>query len=502
MSQHLPLIRRALFACACLLFVIGFASITATPAHADDPSLTFPTFQNASGTATAERTIDADKIEPFCGLSSPGGLCFDFENRPALTDTACVNNMAGPYPCDNVDLEAFVPLADMDSTQAASLWGWTDPASGREFALVGMDDGTAFVEITDAINPVFLGKLPTATGTSLWRELKTLGHYAFIVADSNGSHGIQVFDLNNLLTVANPPVTFTQSARYTGVGSVHNMVIDTESGYGFAVGSGTCSGGLHMVDLNDPLNPTSAGCYSAAGYVHDAQCLTYHGPDQDYQGRELCITSDVNQIHVVDVTNKAAPVTISSGTYPAASYIHQSWLTPDGGYMVLDDELEDAPVTYIWDMRDLDNPVMFDTYTHRTGAIDHNQYTKDGYVYQANYRAGMSVVDAAGIATGDLTEVGSFDMYPPDDEECFSTAWNVYPYFDSGVVIVSGIEQGLFVLRPTNLTPPTAIEMGALTANPASTIVPALFGIAGLALVGGIGAGLVKRARRQNVEQA
>ena len=43
--------------------------------------------------------------------------------------------------------------------------------------------------------------------------------------------------------------------------------------------------------------------------------------------------------------------------------------------------------------------------------------------------------------------------YPSSDSASFNGAWSNYPYFESGNVIVSGIEQGLFVLRPTSLTP-------------------------------------------------
>lgn len=470
-----------------LLALLAWKGVT--PVQADEPSLTFPTTPSAEVIAAAD-SGDFDKL-PFCGLSG-GGLCFNFENRPAATSVECVGGMAGDYPCSNVDLEAFLPLANLNSSQAASLWGYTDEDSGREFALIAMSDGTVFVEITNAENPVFLGKLPSHTGDSLWRELKTYQHYAFIVADSNGAHGIQVFDLDQLLNVNGPPVTFTETAHYAGVNSVHNIVIDTDAGFAYAVGSNSanCGSGLHMVDIRNPLAPTYAGCYGGAGYVHDAQCLTYPGPDTDHIGKEICITSDVDAIHVVDVSNKSNPVQISTASYPNPSYIHQSWLTPDNQYMVLDDELDNSggeqTNTYIWDMRNLDAPLMIREYLHPGGtAIDHNQYTKDHYVFQANYREGLRVLDASDIANENLTEIGYFDIYPTDDAGCFSAAWNVYPYFDSGVVIVSGIEQGLFVLRPTNLTAPTAVEVESLGVTGGGYDVPVVaLSIGVLALTG------------------
>ena len=111
----------------------------------------------------------------------------------------CVGGMAGAYPCDNVDLLEFLPLSSMGGAASANdIWGWTAPG-GREFALVGLRTGTAFVEITDPVNSVYLGSLPTATGNSSWRDIKTYLHYAYIVSEAS-AHGMQVFDLDQLLT--------------------------------------------------------------------------------------------------------------------------------------------------------------------------------------------------------------------------------------------------------------------------------------------------------------
>jgi hypothetical protein len=69
-----------------------------------------------------------------------------------------------------------------------------------------------------------------------------------------------------------------------------------------------------------------------------------------------------------------------------------------------------------------------------------------------NYRSGLRVLDISRASTANLQEVGYFDVYPVDDNAAFNGTWSNYPFFKSGVVIVSGIEQGLFVLRPqTNL---------------------------------------------------
>ncbi|MDX1530630.1 MAG: choice-of-anchor B family protein, partial [Rhodothermales bacterium] len=175
-----------------------------------------------------------------------------FLARPAAAQrVSCEGGVADPpgssaiYPCNGVDLLSQVTLAEMDATYANDIWGWTDPTNGREYALVGLGDGTAFVDITNPLAPVFLGTLPTQTQASTWRDIKTDGDYAFIVSEAGG-HGMQVFDLTRLRNVPLPPATFTADVVYTGIGSAHNIVLNEETGFAYAVGANDCAGGLHM----------------------------------------------------------------------------------------------------------------------------------------------------------------------------------------------------------------------------------------------------------------
>ncbi|MGB5699242.1 choice-of-anchor B family protein, partial [Muriicola sp.] len=196
----------------------------------------------------------------------------------------CENGFAGVYPCDGYDLLGRISLNALNASSANDIWGWTDMASNREFALIGLNNGTAFVEITDTEDLNYLGKLPTATTSSPWRDIKVYQNYAFIVSEADG-HGMQVFDLTNLLSVSGGPVTFTANNRYTGFGNAHNIVINENTGFAYAVGTARndlYGGGAHFIDLQDPMNPQAAGGYGASGYTHDAQVVTYNGPDADY----------------------------------------------------------------------------------------------------------------------------------------------------------------------------------------------------------------------------
>lgn len=372
------------------------------------------------------------------------------------------NGMADFYSCNNIDLMHRVHIDTMGgdaSSSGSDIWGWTDPQTGNEYALMTLSFGTSFVDITDPVNPVILGNLPTATSNSPWRDVKTYNNHAYIVSEAS-SHGMQVFDLTQLRNVDNPPVVFSETARYTGFSSAHNIVINEESGYAYAVGTTTCNGGLHMVDLQIPDSPTNAGCFDQEGYTHDAQCVNYIGPDPDHQGKEICFNSNEDTVTIVDVTDKNAPIMIAKQGYSGSdvTYTHQGWLTEDQRYFLMNDELDELLMnhrtrTYIWDMQDIDQPSLLGFYNGPNFSIDHNLYIKGNLAYLSNYTSGLRIVDISNIGNAELTEVASFDTYPTSDRAVTDGAWSSYPFFPSGTIITSDISGGLFIFQQTNVCP-------------------------------------------------
>lgn len=385
------------------------------------------------------------------------------QNLSAQSITTCVGGFAGTFPCSNVDLMAFLPLAQIGGGNGNDVWGWTDSTTSREYAIMGLTNGVAFVDITDPVNPVYLGHLPPHTGVanSSWRDIKVFNNHAFIGSEALGS-GMQVMDLAQLRNVPAPPVTFVETFHYTGFSTSHNIVINEDSGFAYGVGTntGSCNRGLTFVDILNPTNPQAAGCFSSDGYTHDAQCVNYTGPDTSHQGKEVCFAYNEDTLTIVDVSNKAAPVQISRTGYSNRGYTHQGWLSDDHAYLLMDDEADERNIasvthtrTLIWDVRDLDKPLYMGDYIGPATSIDHNQYIVGNHSYQANYRSGLRILDISDIANANLTEVAFFDIYPADDKANFSGAWSVYPFFPSGNIVVSGIEQGLFILRANLGTP-------------------------------------------------
>ena len=399
----------------------------------------------------------------------------------------CVNGNAGGFPCSNVELLSFLPNSNMAGPAVAEVWGWVDPVDGREYALVTHHSGINFVDVTDPSSPVYLGNLPTPdSGTSsAWRDVKTYQNHAYIVGDNAATHGLQIFDLTQLRSVASPPVTFASTALdTTDVKSAHNLAINEETGYAYIVGdSNACGNGLYMMDLSSPTVPVFSGCHNdggvtSRGYVHDVQCVVYHGPDTTYSDREICFTSSESHITVVDVEDKNNPSLLASATYPTARYVHQGWLTDDHRYFIQGDELDELngqtpnTKTIIWDVTDLDDPVVHKEYLATTTDIDHNLYVKGDLVFQANYTSGLRILNIKDI--DNPVEVAYLDTVPGLCSSVFDGAWGAYPFLDSGNIIISSGGQGLFVVRPSatvlaNENPDFLTEStGSVFPNPAA----------------------------------
>lgn len=512
------------------------------------------------------------------------------------------------FECENVDLLSHVSHAELGTERLNDIWGWTDPETGRDWALVGATTGTAFVDITDAMQPKVAGFMDSASfdGGDSWRDIKVYADHAYVVSE-HLNHGVQVFDLTRLRDWNGGYETYDPDAHYLGHGSAHNIAINEDTGFAYSVGAGptseqvpfqvvadgatylangasfggevadgltgdlavvdsgededfpgapadqgcgemdtfaedtiaiayrgtcpfevkaanaedagaiglivinngpgtqnmggsglgttipavmisdsdgallvdglpteggiepnpnaaTCGTGLHMIDINEPKNPTFAGCFDDHDYIHDTQCVIYEGPDTEHQGKEICFNSngisytadpEFNYVSIVDVTDKENPVSLSRLGYEGSGYSHQGWLTEDQAYFLHGDEGDEQihgvnTTTRVWDVSDLDDPKVIDVFVNDTRSIDHNLYTKDGFAYAANYTSGLRVYDARNVAEEGLSEVGYFDMYPENDDPTFEGGpWSNFPYFaQDDIVAVSSIDRGLFVLRP------------------------------------------------------
>ena len=411
----------------------------------------------AGGVFVYERDDNGTWRQEDVLLSAPDalGAVYGEERR-------CTEGAVESFDCNDIELLAYIPISLLTAPEAArgiranDNWGWTDSEAGREYALVGRNDGTSFIDITDPTNPVLIGDLPKTSNTprsQLWRDIKTYRDHAFIVADGAGAHGMQVFDLTRLRDVVDPPIVFDPDLLYRGDGlnvveSSHNIIINEETGFAYLTSRG-CAG-MHMVDIREPMDPTFVGC-SEPGGTHDAQCIVYRGPDESYRGQEICLRMSGNRFQISDVTDKSNPVELSTASHPNPAYMHQGWITEDHRYFIMDDESDviagnvETTRTLIWELDDLEDPILVKEFFGSLPASAHNLYVKGDFTYQANYRYGLHILDISDPLNP--VEVGMFDTSPFETGPGFGGAWSTYPFFDSGTILVTSMQEGLFMLK-------------------------------------------------------
>ncbi len=230
------------------------------------------------------------------------------------------------------------------------------------------------------------------------------------------------------------------------------------------MGGETRGGGLHMINIQDPRAPLFVGCFQdmgtgrqGTGYSHDAQCIVYRGPDVEHQGREICFGANETALSIADVTDKTNPVSLSTATYPNVAYAHQGWLDEDHRYFYSNDELDevggvvDRTRTLIWDIADLDDPILVREYFADNASSDHNLYILGDLMYQSNYTSGLRILDISDRENPVL--IGFFDTVPgTPDAPAMAGSWSNYPFFESGIIVVTSGTEGVFILQKRGRT--------------------------------------------------
>lgn len=400
----------------------------------------------------------------------------DDSPAPALQATAfvpagCVQGSAGQFPCRNVDFQAQIALNQFSSrpASAANVWGFVDQNDGREYAVIGLSNGTAVVDVTDPANPREVGTVP-GNGSS-WREVKIYQEFhvptnrfrafAYVTTEARGA-GLQVISLGGLPNSVSLATTLadtgSQHTDYvSNVDYATNMALPGAQAFLWLAGSDVGGGSWRAYSLANAGQPQFIRQAPAAQYVHDAtsllitdartsQCAPGHNPCEVY------VDFNENTVDLWDVTDKAAPVRLSSTTYSDVGYTHSGWPSADQRRIFVHDELEEIrrglfTQIYTMNVDDLRNPFIVASYQGPDTTTDHNGYVKGQLLYVSHYRRGLVIFDASNPSQ--LREIGHFDTFiaPSDNTAGFDGAWGVYPFLPSGTILISDISNGLFVLR-------------------------------------------------------
>ena len=371
--------------------------------------------------------------------------------------TKCVNGEAGGFPCHKIDLLAHVPLGAVEGGGVSDVWGWVDPESGNEYAVLGGAGGVRFFDVTKPTTPVYLGRMVGKAEVALpWVEMEILNDHLYVVCDLSPC-GLQIFDLTRL-TGVEAAVPVWRPDVVLPLGTFHTIASNPETDHiylnGFGAVVGSPSGTPFIFDVSQPLAPVPVGAMLDDGYTHDSLCRNYKGGDKRFKDHEICFNFNEDTVTIFDVTaNPMQPEQLARETYKTASYVHSGALTKDHSYLISTDEADETgngtPSTlYIWDVRKLTKPKMIGTFVARSATVDHNLYSEADALYHANYVNGFRILDLEDTAKAKLKEVAWFDTVPESDRAEFSGAWAAYPYLPSGNVLIGDMGGAFFVVRP------------------------------------------------------
>ena len=389
----------------------------------------------------------------------------------------CAHGLAADtFPCQGVSLQSFVPLAEMSvgATSGSSLWGFVDLDDGREYAVFGLSNGTAVVDVTDPAQPVVVGSV--AGPSSTWREVKVYQFYspaeqryksyAYVVSEAPTA-GLQILDLTEL------PRQVSLAGTYRGFDTAHTVTLAnvdpaTSAANGGIVrpvlylqGARNPVAGIAALDIAIPTAPALLGTYTHS-YGHDiwtgvisgaraSACAPGHDPC------EIVVNWAGDAIRVLDWTEKANPAVIGELRYAELGYAHSGWISGDGNFLFSMDEFDERNTganssVRVVNVADWRNPYVTSQWIGSSFAIEHNGYTRGEKFFIAHYERGLTILDVSNPISP--REVAFFDTYTLGDSPNFHGAWGVYPFLPSGNILVSNLDGagGLYVLKET---PPT-----------------------------------------------
>lgn len=327
----------------------------------------------------------------------------------------------------NMTLRSNVPYSLL-----SNIWGHA--INGKEYALVGAGNGLSIVDVTNPDVPAIKFHVPGPN--SIWREVRTKGNYAYVVTEGGG--GVTIVNLSYLPDSIKTK-SYTGNGPIAGLSTIHALHIDGNRLYLY----GTDMGGMLIIDITDPWNPFHLGTYNT--YVHDGFVTN----DTVYAGEIYA-----GHMAILDTRNPSSIQVIETQTTPG-EFTHNTWMSTDRKTMYTTDEVASSFVTS-YDISDLSNIRELDRYQRNPGsdAIVHNTYVLNNpsvtghandFVVTSYYTEGVVILD--GTYPDNLVEVAHYDTSPLTGEG-FNGAWGVYAFLPSGNLLISDIEEGMFVLSP------------------------------------------------------
>jgi choice-of-anchor B domain-containing protein len=408
--------------------------------------------------------------------------------QTAQPASACVDGNAAGFACQKMSLLGRLPLNQLPtgSNSANDIWGHVDLNDMREYAIIGLRQGLAVVDVTLPETPVVVGSVSGQSTT--WRDIKVLQYYdkntkrfkayAYSGAD-NVTERLTVIDLSNLpnsIDFVRRSQTDRESHNVyiSHVNYTTNTALSEETNGQFTpltpmlhiTGSSEFGGAWRTYTLDEPANPQAAYTKTDAlrsDYTHDATSFV----TSDARATNNCglsagsscnviIDFNESQVRLWQHNNAQQATQLSQFTYPNADYVHSGWWSEDKQYIFVHDELDERRFALnttinVFDISDLSAPLLVATWRGPTKATDHNGFVKGNKYYMSNYERGVTVLDISDPTAPN--EIAFFDTFGASNNASFSGAWGVYPFLPSGNILASDIQGGLYILKDDTLMP-------------------------------------------------
>ena len=305
-------------------------------------------------------------------------------------------------------------------------WGYTD-TNGVDYAIMGNSNKISFVRASDGMI-VDEVEAPANQDPYYHRDIKTHGHYAYIVGECTGTNeGLTIVDLSPL------PDSVRFVAAWTNGGSFvrgHNIDIDEGTGHLYIESDEFIGAhGVDIVDVTSPEAPVKVGFINTPG-VHDMNA----------RNDTVWVAEGSTPAYSVwNCADKSNPILLGRVTMPSFGYCHNIWPSDDGKFFFTGEETGNKTVK-CWDATDLGDITLRGTYLGPSNLV-HNIHVEGKFLYMSHYTAGIRVVDWSD--PDNLVEVGAHDTYPNNDNTSFHGAWGVYPHATSNYVYGSDMEAQL-----------------------------------------------------------
>ena len=308
------------------------------------------------------------------------------------------------------------------STGICDVTGWTDPYTGREYAIVGNWGLPYFppsrvwiVDVTDPTTPTEVTYIDGVNGF----DVKAYDHYVY-TCDGNYGNPSRIID------IANPQAPVLLPTQFTGT---HNISI-SDDGFLFQEVSG-----FSIWDLSANPQVPNMRWHAGNNNGHDSTPV----PGQrvwDFGGYD-------GFAKLWDYSDPDTLTTMCTVAWPSINYFHSGDETDDRNYLYVCDELATGtqPDIYVFDVSNYQTPGLV-TSIHDPNATVHNLYIIGNLAFVSHYNSGFKTLDLSNPAAPTVADAYDTNVLTGDG---YDGAFGVDPFLPSGIVLVSDWDNGLFV---------------------------------------------------------